>query len=112
LFKASGVHFHEQTKGLADKGYQGLQKLHPNSLISIKKPKNGSLSKEDKRFNRQLARQRVAIEHVNRRLKIFKILSLPYRNRRCCFGLRCNLIAVIYNFEVSPPASKTCSQQS
>ena len=112
LFKASGVHFHEQTKGLADKGYQGLQKLHPNSLIPIKKPKNGSLSKEDKRFNRQLARQRVAIEHVNRRLKIFKILSLPYRNRRRRFGLRCNLIAAIYNFEVSLPASKTCSQQS
>jgi hypothetical protein len=112
LFKASGVHFHEQTQGLADKGYQGLQKLHPNSLIPIKKPKNGSLSKEDKRFNRQLARQRIAIEHVNRRLKIFKILSLPYRNRRRRFGLRCNLIAAIYNFEVSLPASKTFSAQS
>jgi len=112
LFKASGVHFHEQTQGLVDKGYQGLQKLHPNSLIPIKKPKNGSLSKEDKRFNRQLARQRIAIEHVNRRLKIFKILSLPYRNRRRRFGLRCNLIAAIYNFEVSLPTSKTCSPQS
>ena len=59
LFKASGVHFHEQTQGLADKGYQGLQKLHPNSLIPIKKPKNGSLSKEDKRFNRQLGECKV-----------------------------------------------------
>jgi len=109
LFKASGVHFHAQTQGLADKGYQGLQKLHPNSQIPIKKPQNGSLSKEDKRFNRQLARQRIAIEHVNRRLKIFKILSLPYRNRRRRFGLRCNLIAAIYNFEVALVASKTFS---
>ncbi|WP_225886735.1 IS5 family transposase [Pseudanabaena sp. ABRG5-3] len=112
LFKASGVRFHEQTQGLADKGYQGLQNLHPNSLIPIKKPKNGSLSKEDKQFNRQLARQRIAIEHVNRRLKIFKILSLPYRNRRRRFGLRCNLIAAIYNFEVALPTSKTSSPQS
>ena len=61
---------------------------------------------EDKRFNRQLARQRIAIEHVNRRLKIFKILSLPYRNRRRRFGLRCNLIAAIYNFEVNLVLSK------
>jgi hypothetical protein len=107
LFKASRVHFHAQTQGLADKGYQGLQKLHPNSLIPIKKPKNGSLSKEDKRFNRQLARQRIAIEHINRRLKIFKILSLPYRNRRRRFGLRCNLIAAIYNVEVGLSAAKS-----
>jgi hypothetical protein len=28
------------------------------------------------------------------------------------FGLRCNLIAAIYNFEVSLPTSKTCSPQS
>jgi hypothetical protein len=50
--------------------------------------------KEDKQFNRQLACQRITIEHVNRRLKIFKNLSLPYRNRRR-FGLRCNLISAI-----------------
>ena len=37
---------------------QFLQKLHSNSQIPLKKPKGGSLSKEDKRFNRQLARQR------------------------------------------------------
>ena len=112
LFKASGVHFHTQTQGLADKGYQGLQKLHANSQIPVKKPKNGSLSKENKHFNRQLARQRIAIEHVNRRLKIFKILSLPYRNRRRRFGLRCNLIAAIYNFEISLPASKSSASLS
>ena len=85
----------------------GLQKLHSNSQIPLKKPKGGSLSKEDKRFNRQLARQRIAIEHVNRRLKIFKILSLPYRNRRRRFGLRCNLISAIYNFEVGLSAAKS-----
>lgn len=112
LFKASGVRFHEQTQGLADKGYQGLQNLHPNSLLPIKKPKNGTLSKEDKQFNRQLARQRITIEHVNRRLKIFKILALPYRNRRRRFGLRCTLIAAIHNFEVSLPASISSSPQS
>jgi hypothetical protein len=101
LFKASKVHLSKQTKVLADKGYQGLQKLHPNSQIPIKKPKGGSLSADDKRFNRLLARQRIIIEHVNRRLKVFKILSERYRNRRRRFGLRCNLIAAIYNFELS-----------
>ncbi len=33
------------------------------------------LTKEQKQYNRQLNRLRIAVEHVNRRLKIFKILS-------------------------------------
>ncbi len=42
-------------------------------------------------------RLRIAVEHINRRLKIFKILSNPYRNRHKRFGLRANLIAGIYD---------------
>ncbi|NJM49023.1 MAG: transposase family protein, partial [Alkalinema sp. RU_4_3] len=49
--------------------------------------------------NRSLARRRIVIEHVNRCLKIFRILSGRYRNRRTRFGLRCNLLAAIYNLE-------------
>jgi len=40
------------------------------------------------------------VEHVIGKLKIFKILSDRYRNRRRRFGLRFNLIAGIYNFEL------------
>ncbi|MBD2097915.1 IS5/IS1182 family transposase, partial [Trichocoleus sp. FACHB-591] len=56
---------------------------------------------EDKAYNRTLARDRVVIEQVNRCLKIFRILAECYRN--CCrrFGLRCNLIAALYNYEQS-----------
>ena len=35
------------------------------------------------------------VEHIIREIKIFKILSYPYRNRRKPFGLRVNLIAAI-----------------
>nr|MDZ7975578.1 IS5/IS1182 family transposase [Nostoc sp. DedQUE03]MDZ8048777.1 IS5/IS1182 family transposase [Nostoc sp. DedQUE02] len=45
----------------------------------------------------ELAKIRVLGEHVNRRLKVFKILSLTYRNRRKRFSLRFNLIAALYN---------------
>jgi len=34
-------------------------------------------------------------------LKVFRILSERYRNRRKRFPLRFNLIAAIYNFELS-----------
>lgn len=104
VFGASGIHFHPETKSLVDKGYQGIQKQHDNSELPKKKPRGGILSREDKRYNRQLARARIGIEHVNARLKVFRILSGRYRNRRRRFGLRCNLIAAIYNLEYAQRA--------
>jgi hypothetical protein len=101
LFQASGVHFHEETESLQDKAYQGIQKLHANSHLPKKKPRGGKLSAADKAYNRELAKERVGIEQVNCRLKVFKILAERYRNRRRRFGLRGNLIAALYNYELS-----------
>ncbi len=91
---------------LVDKGYQGIKKLHANSQVPQKKPRNGELSTEEKKRNRELARNRVIGEHVNRRLKIFKILADRYRNRRKRFGLRFNLIAGLYNYELRLRSAK------
>lgn len=85
---------------LADKGYQGIRKYHANSLIPKKKPRKSRLSQEDKRQNKQLAQRRITLEHINRKLKIFRILAEKYRNRRQRFGLRFNLIAGLYNYEL------------
>ena len=101
LFKASGVKFHKSIKVIGDKGYQGIAKIHLFSETPIKKPRGGKLTKEQKKYNRELNRLRIGIEHINRRLKIFKILSYPYRNRNRRFGLRSNLIAGIYNYELA-----------
>lgn len=90
-----------QVACLADKGYQGVHKLHPNSHTPKKKPRKAELTAEDKAANRKLAQRRVVCEHVNRSLKIFKLLSERYRNRRRRFGLRFNLIAGLYNYELA-----------
>jgi len=104
VFQASGIHFHPDTKSRQDKGYQGIQKLHRQSELPIKKPQGGRLTPEDKAYNRALAAERIGIEHVNRRLKTFRILAGCYRNRRRRYGLRCNLIAAIYNLEYAQAA--------
>ncbi len=41
------------------------------------------------------------VENVIRSLKIFRILLKRYRNRRKRFSLWFNLIAGLYNFELS-----------
>ena len=101
MFKNSQTKFHQLLKVIADKGYQGIAKLHNLSETPIKKPRGKKLTKTQKKYNRELNRLRIAIEHVNRRLKIFKILSYPYRNRHRRFGDRSNLIAGIYNYELA-----------
>jgi transposase len=84
----------------ADSGYQGLTELHSNSRTPAKKSKLHPLSQEQKASNRALSRKRILVENIIRRLKIFRILSERYRNRRKHFGLRFNLIAAICNLEL------------
>jgi hypothetical protein len=97
LFKESRCLFSKQSHILADSGYLGLNDLHANNQIPAKKSKLHPLTKEQKAGNRQLSRERVLVENVIRRLRIFRILSGRYGNRRRRFSLRFNLIAFIYN---------------
>jgi len=100
LFKESKTVMAAQVLCLADAGYQGLTELHANSRTPKKKSKHHPLTSEQKAVNRELARQRIFVEHVIRKVKIFRILSERYRNRRKRFGLRFNLIASLYNLDL------------
>ena len=91
----------KRTKCLADTGYQGIAALHERAFSPLRKPPGGQLTDEQKAANRALARKRVVVEHVIRHLKIFRILSERYRNRRRRFMLRVNLIAGLYNYSLN-----------
>ena len=86
---------------LADSGYQGIQSYYAWSLIPIKKGKNSELSDAEKAFNRELSRRRIVIENINARIKVFKIMSNPYRNRRPSHLLRTKLVCAILNAEMA-----------
>lgn len=101
LFKESKTHIHQDIKALTDSGYVGLQKLHAKTEMPKKKSKKKPLTQEDKAINKRLSSERVINENVIGYLKRFKIIADRYRNRRKRFGLRFNLIAGIYNLELS-----------
>ena len=82
-----------------DSGYQGILKLHIKSETPKKKPKGGELTAEEKAENKRLSQERILIENVNAKVKVFKIVANKYRNRRKRFGLRMALICGIINFE-------------
>ena len=94
------VDINKLVKFLADSGYQGIQDYFPNSEIPKKSSKHYKLTKEDKSNNRKLSQRRIGIENVNAVLKVFRILSGRYRNRRRRFALRTALICGIYNYEL------------
>lgn len=100
IYKESNTFLEPEIKVLGDKGYQGIQKIHKKSQTPQKRKRFQKLTCEQKKINKELARQRIIVEHVNRHLKIFKVLSERYRNRRKRFSLRFNLIAGFYNYEL------------
>ncbi len=80
LFKDDHLDMAEHIQILADAAYQGLAELHENCQTPFKKSK---------------------YQHIFRKLKVFRILSERYRNRRKRFALRFNLIAAIYNLALN-----------
>jgi len=84
-----------------------LKKHHNFSQIPKKKPRKGKLSVAEKKENKELAKERIIIENVFAHLKRFRILQGRYRNRRKRFGLRFNLIAAIYNYELNLNANQS-----
>ena len=91
----------ENTNYLADIGYQGIAKLHKQTLTPFNKPHGGQLLKICKQANHYLAKFRILVEHKIRSIKRFKIVAHKYRNRRQRYGFRMKLFAGVVNFELS-----------
>jgi len=87
------------TIGLADSGYQGLDKRHVKTKIPIKGSKKNPLDAEAKASNRALSRIRIKVENVLANIKTFKILSERYRNKNKRYNLKFNIIAGIVNLK-------------
>lgn len=101
LFKRNLNQIPEGAFILADKGYQGIYAVYSNSLLPLKAKCHCKLDPELKMYNQEINKRRIGIEHIFGRLKTFKILADRYRNRGKRLGLRFNLIAGIYNMELS-----------
>lgn len=103
LFKQKHYPFAEQTCLLADAGYQGLAKIHSNCMTPAKKTKRHPQSQDQKLHNQTLSKKRILVENIIRKLKLFRILSELYRNRRKRFPLRFNLISALLNLHILLP---------
>jgi hypothetical protein len=88
-----------KTDIFADSGYQGIDKLRKRACTPFKRTKTRHLTDDEMQFNGALSRIRIRVEHVFRQIKIFKILSERYRNRRKRYNLRFQIIAGLINIK-------------
>jgi len=85
---------------LLDSGYQGINEYLKNALIPYKATKNNPLTDEQKAINTIISKARIAIEHINRELKIFRICKETYRGKGERGLIRVKIIASLYNHRV------------
>jgi len=97
MFKDSRILTPKEVQVLVDLGYIGICKIHENSIHPIKSSKKKPLTKADKKFNHQLSKERIPVEHVNRRCKIFKITKEVYRGKHKNYGKVWHAVAAIVN---------------
>ena len=83
---------------LGDSGYQGINDYYGNAIIPYKATKNNPLTAAQKAWNKMIGKLRVIIEHINRKLKIFRICKETYRGKGERGLERVKLISVLCNF--------------
>lgn len=93
LYDATHMYTNKEVRSIADLGYLGVKSLE----LPCKKPKGKELTNEQKQYNKQLSKQRVIIEHVIGKMKIFQILFQPFRNPLHTHSLIFKNVAGIYN---------------
>lgn len=83
-FKQSGIGdiLPPDVAAWVDLGFVGIEKDYPNLEVVIphKKPKNGSLSLEQRQENTVISQLRIRIEHTISRVKRFRAVADIYRN--------------------------------
>lgn len=97
IIRRRGPPLPENAHAYADSGYQGYQVDHPAIDIPYKKPKKGTLSKEEKEYNHALSCFRVRVEHTIGRMKKFRILNDRFRYPRSRHSVKFSIIAGMTN---------------
>jgi len=73
--------------------------VHKAAEFPYKSLKNKPLDTQERDYNHALSRIRVKIEHIFAKIKVFRILSHRYRNKRKRYAVKFNIIAGIVNLK-------------
>ena len=101
-----------EVQSVFDLGYKGVTKDFPelNCVHPFKKKGAGGrghrgrkaqpLTPDEKRFNRELSKQRVVVEHAISRVKKFNIFGQEFRNRLRNYDAMTDIVSGLVNFRI------------
>jgi IS5 family transposase len=101
ILKESGLAINEEAQLRLDSGFQGIQQFFRKAKVPFKATKKKPLTEEQRKYNQQLARERIIIEHLNRECKIFKVCGERYRGKHKNYEKTWKLVAAIVNLKRS-----------
>lgn len=93
LYDESRIYTKEESHFKGDLGYLGTERI----TVPKKKPKKIELTKEEKDFNKEFSKERIKVEHVFGKMKVFQILTQRFRNPRAKHTLIFKNVAGLYN---------------
>jgi len=111
LYKHSHPKLPSKVRSGFDLGYLGVKDDYPdlNCVLPIKKKNPGrgkvgvkapELSEEQRAFNKELASERVVVEHTNSRVKKFLIWGAEFRNRPKRYDVMTDIVSGLINFRI------------
>lgn len=93
LYDETRIYSNNKSIIKGDLGFLGTTRV----TLPIKKPKNKELTEQEKLANKEFSKERIKVEHVIGKMKIFQILSQRYRNPRSNHALIFKNVAGLYN---------------
>ena len=101
IFRKTHPKIPKKVEVTADLGYVGIEKDFPDLKIRIpmKKQKGKPRTKQDRRFNRKLSRERIVVEHVIGKTKKFGIMGGIFRNRLKRYDCVSSIVYGLVNFK-------------
>ena len=93
LFDETNIILPEKSDLTGDLGYYGANGI----TLPNKKSKGKELTEEEKRYNKELSKRRITVEHSFGKMKIYQILAQRFRNPRNKHSLIFKNIAGLHN---------------
>jgi hypothetical protein len=107
IFKGNRPKLPKRVRLGVDLGYDGIKEDFPelNAMIPFKRRagrgrKGRALTPSQKRFNKQLAKARVIVEHTISRMKKFRIMGEEFRNRLKRYDVMTKVVSGLVNLRI------------
>jgi hypothetical protein len=106
IYKDNHPKLPNEVTSMYDLGFLGVEDDYPEqkSSLPIKKEKGCELMVQQKEYNREHSRRRIAIEHVICRIKKYRIMNDIFRNRLRKYDKASDIVSGLVNYRIMNPA--------